>query len=297
MDNFSNETYSSLIDDLICDSFYLEKRSLRGKIATLRQYSEIIIRKIFNLPETEKVTLGRISNLVKQRNNSLLKESIETIRIKGNDNTHTQKTDEPTEQDFNEVIEALINLYAYLFIAYFEKNRFGSNSNITRTFSLLPPIIRYKVLHNLYKNDKSNCVIIDKLVLATIKAKDKNAALDWINREKTSLQKISHLSKEDKVLLSQLGDKYLDIIPQNMYDYSKEKIEQISELLDSKGVLYKNFEEAKDFYEKNGYIEESSDEIKEFNSIMKFCYIGRKKFPCSKDSNSYHIANLTFLNP
>ena len=39
-------------------AFYLEQRSRRGTIATIRQYSEIIVRRVLDLPCNEFVTIG-----------------------------------------------------------------------------------------------------------------------------------------------------------------------------------------------------------------------------------------------
>ena len=69
MNRFNNEVYEALINDLIYDSFHIEDRPFRGKIATIRQYSEIILRKIFDIPETEQVTLGK-----KAYNHKLIRE-------------------------------------------------------------------------------------------------------------------------------------------------------------------------------------------------------------------------------
>lgn len=54
---FRNEVYSELVSDLILDTFYIERHN-RGKVASIMQYTEVIVRKILDLPESEKVTLG-----------------------------------------------------------------------------------------------------------------------------------------------------------------------------------------------------------------------------------------------
>ena len=239
MNRFNNEVYEALINDLIYDSFYIEDRPFRGKIATIRQYSEIILRKIFDIPETEQVTLGKksIQSQIDSKNNLLLKNSVEIIRNFGNDNTHTKNVKSPTAEDFYKVTEALMNLYSYLFIEYFEKYRFGSNVIIMNTFSLLPPIIRNITLQNLYINDKNNPAIIYELSLAILKAKDKNAAIKWLNDEKEHLEKVSHLSDNELEFIQQIPALY-DAIPKNMYEFCINKINEVDEILNTNGILY-----------------------------------------------------------
>lgn len=90
---FRNEAYADLVNDLILDAFYVD-RSNRGKIASIRQYAEIVIRKILDLPESEMVTLG--NRVIVQQleqfsgNNQLLMRSVNKIRLAGNKCTHTQ---------------------------------------------------------------------------------------------------------------------------------------------------------------------------------------------------------------
>ena len=56
MKNFNNEAYKYLASDLIGDIFYAET-SYRGKISEVRQYAEVIVRKILDIDPDEKVTL------------------------------------------------------------------------------------------------------------------------------------------------------------------------------------------------------------------------------------------------
>ena len=55
---------------------------------------------------------------------------------------------------------------------------------------MLPPIIRYKVLSFLYIKYPDNISVIDKLVLATMKALSVDEAKEWIEREKNILIKM-----------------------------------------------------------------------------------------------------------
>lgn len=81
---FRNNVYSVLVSDLILDAFYIERPN-RGKVASIRQYAEVIVGKILDLPESEKVTLGDrgvVEKLKKISNNNLmLMLSVNTIGI------------------------------------------------------------------------------------------------------------------------------------------------------------------------------------------------------------------------
>lgn len=57
MIHFNNEEYQILASDLIGDIFYTST-SYRGKISTLRQYAEIIVRKILDIAPEKEITLG-----------------------------------------------------------------------------------------------------------------------------------------------------------------------------------------------------------------------------------------------
>ena len=54
MVHFNNDEYQTLASDLIGDIFYTST-SYRGKISTLRQYAEIIVRKILDRSEERRV--------------------------------------------------------------------------------------------------------------------------------------------------------------------------------------------------------------------------------------------------
>lgn len=86
----------------------------------------------------------------------LLIESIEKIQRIGNESTHTQNTLSVTDEEFQEAVSSLLNLYSYLFVEYFEKYEFGSNPEVMSAFSILPPIIRYITLKHLYEKYPDN---------------------------------------------------------------------------------------------------------------------------------------------
>lgn len=297
---FRNEEYESLIGSLVGDIFYTGMISNTTKIAVIRRYSEIVIRKIFNIPETERMTLGgkKVKEEVRKKDCPLLTKAIENLRKYGDDNTHTEKTSLPTDDEFKDVVDSLYDLLAYLFIDYFKKYPFGSNNEVVSSFSILPPLLRFKVLNELYEKDKKNICIIDRLVLAILKSKSKDAAVDWIENRKCELQSLQNSTKEaDDGLAIQYGknvaEQILAELKKDMYQSCLEKINAVSEQISKNGALYKTFEEAKKFYEENGILPEESEENKEFNSIMEFCYLGRriekKDYP---DIGNYVVGKL-----
>lgn len=288
---FNNEVYRSLASDLIGDIFYLDGRSNRGKIASIRQYTEIIVRRILDYPQNNQLTIGnkKIQSRIKSYSaNPLMQDSIEIILNSGNSRSHTQVVEPPTDDDVEKVINALFNLYAFLLVDYFEKYEFGSNNEVMSSFSILPPIIRWITLDYLFKQDNTNTAIIDKLALVTVKAYDKETALNWVEDNKDLLSSLLSIkdSNDIKEIIESVGIEYLPMfMNKTMYDVCIEKINSISHQFEQTGILYKNFEEAIEFYKENGKIGGNSEEITEFNSIMEFLYLGRKSIPSENKKN------------
>ncbi|MGT2637563.1 hypothetical protein ACVRWL_07265 [Streptococcus ratti] len=291
MKKFNNEVYKSLATDLIGDTFYLEGRSNRGKISSIRQYTEIIVRRILNYPQGKRLTIGdkKIqSKLESYSSNPLLRSSIEIILNNGNPRSHTEVVEPPTDKDVEKVLDALFNLYAFLLVDYFEKYEFGSNNEVMTSFSILPPIIRWITLDYLFKQNNTNTAIIDKLALVTVKAYDKETALNWVEDNKDLLGSLFSIkdSNDIKEIVESVGVEYLPMLMnKTMYDVCIEKINSISHQFEQAGILYKNFEEAIEFYKENGKIGGNSEEITEFNSIMEFLYLGRKSIPSENKKN------------
>ena len=50
MTQFSNNIYKQRVEDLINDAFYVENLSNSGKIAIIRSYAEIVVRRILDFP-------------------------------------------------------------------------------------------------------------------------------------------------------------------------------------------------------------------------------------------------------
>ncbi|MBL1352951.1 MAG: hypothetical protein COA61_006420 [Zetaproteobacteria bacterium] len=281
---FNNQAYSALVKDLLNDAFYLDSRSNRGTISTIRQYAEVIIRKVLDLSNEDYVTLGnrKILEKIKLRsnNNPLLLKALENITTIGNKCTHTQTLGQITEQEVEKTIEHLFDLYAYLFVHYFNEHRFGINEEIQSSFSILPPIIRYIVLEHLFEQDKENVAIIDKLSLATLKAFDEARAIAWLDEQKEKLLNMASVTPEAALdLKTKLGESTAQIIISqgpNMYDLCVDRVRTVSQTIQEKGCLYDDFESAVDLYKEKGIVKGELDEITDFNNLMEFVYLGRK---------------------
>ena len=98
----------NIIDETIQKSKELDKEVLRGKEA---EYNKI-------------------------------REEIEEVE----ENAHTEYLEEVTSDEFDKIVDKLLDMLSFMLINYFENYEFGSRSDVLQSFSLLHPIVRYKVL-------------------------------------------------------------------------------------------------------------------------------------------------------
>ena len=280
---FSNADYKSLADEIIKDSFYADN-SYGGKIAAERRCAELIVRFVLDLRVGSPMTLGevQIKNQIKQLpHHSFLENAIMGLKPKGNESSHTYGIVAATEADYERTTESLMNMFAYIFIKYFDKYPFGSKNEVMSSFSLLPPIIRYKTLEYLYSIDSQNISVIDKLVLVIMKAKGDEKAKRWVDDHKSDLEKMKVFNDDayNKIAENQgieIAEAMKMFAPDNMYRSCMDKIEQLKNTLNDK-KLYQTFEEAFPYYQEHGIIpDDGTDEVQEFNKMMEFLYLGRK---------------------
>lgn len=90
MSQFNNEEYRVLVSDLIGDVYYTST-SYRGKISTLRQYAEVVIRKILDIDPKQEITLG--DKEIRQGiqtlpNHKIVETAVKKLKKKGNKTTH-----------------------------------------------------------------------------------------------------------------------------------------------------------------------------------------------------------------
>ena len=283
MTKFNNEEYEVLVCDLIGDVQYANT-SYRGKISTLRQYAEVIVRKILDINPQEEVTLGneKIQHSIRSLSNyKMVEKAVNKIKKKGNKSTHTKFRAEVTADEFENAMDGIFDLLSYLLINYFEEYEFGKNAKTLVAFSILPPIIRYKVLRFLNEKYPQNIAIIDKYVLAMLKAYNSEFAKKWIEENKEYLLQ---LQAYDATLINTITEQsphlsalLKEMAPPNMYQLCKEKVEKVGQFILYQGVRYSDFESALPYYKQEGILEGDTEEVKKFNNIMEFLYMGRKE--------------------
>lgn len=294
--------FSDRIKNNINDAFYVEGISWEGKIKTLRTYTEIILRFILD-DENCRLTLG--DKVISKRIEALpfasdfLANAIKKINSYGNDNIHTYKLSAASQEDFESALDALYDLYAFLFINYFMKNGISTKNRVLGIFSLLPPIVRKKTFEYIWSKNKENPVVIDKLCLAMLKSDGKGIVNNWIEQNKETLQKVPCRTPESiEDLIKRFGNTVAEKIilsgPQNMYEVCLDKVRSLEDTITKYGPLYQNYEEALYFYEdriKSQYKNLNSDE-QEFIILMDFCYKGRKSINNGKNQLFYSIGNI-----
>lgn len=284
MSNFNNHEYQALVTDLIGDIFYVDT-SLRGKVSTIRTYAEVIVRKVLDIKPNKKITLGKPdikSKISSLPNHEFIELALQNIKEKGDSYIHTECLDKLVSEDLDKIIDSLFDMLSFLLINYFEKYEFGSRNDVMTAFSLLPPIIRYKVLSFLNKKDPDNIAVIDKLVLAIMKAFSIDEALCWIEKEKNHLTQMKTVSeKAIRAISEKQGPLVAEIIqrsaPDNMYILCKDKISNVGAITSKQGTLYSDFESALPYYKSRGILGGEDTESKEFDDIMDFLYLGRKE--------------------
>lgn len=303
MKRFNDNEYAVLIANLLHDTQYIEISNM-GKMAGLRKHAEVMVRKILDIGSSKKLMLGQIIRGSNNRavNSGMKKlgdelsdrliEIIEKINPLGKDGTHTQHTDEFTSEEIESVEDAILDLYALIFIKYFMDIQVDiySSPQVLHMFSLLPPIIRYKTWHYLFKRDKNNIQVVNKLCLSIIKHFNKESAYKWLEENSETIKAIPYPTKDEiekydriytfeispgiyQIMVSLDFDKY-----DNMYELLYAKISDSRTSINESGKMYKSFEEAIEHYNnyKKNMKQNDLEEITTFCSLMDFVYMGRK---------------------
>lgn len=301
MTNFNDSEYAMLIGNLLHDTKYIEISNM-GKIAGLRKHAEVMVRKILNIGSDKKIMLGQVRNNSKNNDvnsrmeelggelSSRLIEVINRINPLGSAGTHTQHTEEFSDEDIERVEDAILDLYALIFIRHFLEFKISiySPPQVLHEFSILPPIIRYKTWSYLFGIDKNNIQVANKLCLSIIKTFDKNTAYKWLNDNSEVVKAIPYPTEDEIRKYIQTGG--VEIEPglyevsldfekyDNMYDLLFEKIKDSRTAINESGKMYKTFEEAIKHYKdyRSSTISNSSEEVVVFHSLIEFVYIGRK---------------------
>ena len=223
-----------------------------------------------------------IDKIKKLPESGFLEPGLDNIRKIGNIGSHANITI-ITDEEIEKMIDSLFKMMAYFFIIFFKKNKFGSDSGIVSHFSLLPAIVRYNVLSYLFKEEKNDELIIEKLAVVTLKAFGKEKAIKWLQKNEKKFREIKIRNEEDEENLRKKGDSVSKAIlqlsesrPHNLYDYCMGKVIRLSEYKISP------FKSMEDSYEKFEIFKKSIDKNdskrKEFMDIMEFLYLGREKY-------------------
>ena len=285
MSKYNDDLYQDAITATIGD-IYHSNASPKSKIASMRVLIEYYIRRLIKHNPNSDLTLGHNKTknelLNKGINEEFFWKAFDIVHSYGNDSSHSKKFNLPTQEDLNIVSEAVITIQAYLFYNFFKKFKFGDNLDIVRHFSLLPPFFRYKVLHELmHYYDYENMNVICKYGLSYIKAYEKNKALELLESEKEILD--SHrlpITSESAIQVFNLAGplayaEYLQEMNCTIYEYLKQQIERHGDTFETLRK-YKTFEEAKQYYLSEGKVEGNTQDVIEFNNLMKYIYAGRK---------------------
>lgn len=280
--NFNRHKYDDMISDEIHDAFYSDQ-SLRGRIASLRAYAEIVVRKILDIDESEQITLGnhKIRERLEQKN-PLLYDKVNKIRLTGNDGTHTQHINKFTENQFNDMRDALFWLYAYLFIDFFQRNPMNENLHalIYSQFSLLPPIIRYDTLSYIFKHGQQNIYVADRLSMAVLKTYDSKRAFEWIEKNKKSLLAMKYPNREIigyafKVMEKDQFNNWIRNVPTDAYQLCTRRISKLSIFFKNHRKYYTTLEQAKLYYKNYRLNDETVPGLNELHELMDFVFQGR----------------------
>lgn len=303
MESFDDSEYAVLIGNLLNDTQYIEISNM-GKMAGLRKHAEVLVRKILDIGSSKQLMLGQVKNnsnnaAVKSGMNNLgdelsdkLIEIISKINPLGRDGTHTQHTDEFSDEEVESVEDAILDLYSLLFVKYFLDIQVSiySPPQVLTLFSILPPIIRYKTWKYLFEKDENNIQVVNKLCLSIIKVFNKEMAYKWLEDNSEVIKGIPYPTKHEiekydwihsieispgvyQACVSLDFDKY-----NNMFDLLYDKISDTRTSINESGKMYKSFEDAIEHY--NNYkinnIQDDSEEMEKLCSLMDFVYLGRR---------------------
>ena len=267
MATYNDDLYQDAIVAYIGDIYY-SNASYDAKIGRMRSLAENIVRRLTKHNPNSMLELGdqRTRQTLDRlgMTESFFRDSLEIVRKGGNASNHSKVTrigeiSMPTEEDFDEVSNAMLNLYGYLYYDFFKKHEFGSNGKILTAFSLLPPSFRFRVLREMLFSDLCNIHVVNKIRLAFAKSFDLDVALDRVRQDRERLSQIPmpYSSEDMKLQILLYGMENIAAIMQKMqesvYDYLIREIPDAYHKLkahDSVIPHYTNFEQAKRYYSK-----------------------------------------------
>ena len=199
---FENQDYGVVIIELVKDIYY-SGVSTSSKLVLIRKFTELISRKILNLGEGAKMTLGEIAHPNPKKFPRTYKlwekldasfrddfsKIVQEIAELCNQYAHTQVNKPASDEEYLRAEELVSELFSLLFVKYFTKFELTvlSDPNVLTAFSHLPPVIRYKTLEKLMGEkaiSELNVRILDKFMLAKVKYQSLDEAFIWLLTEK-----------------------------------------------------------------------------------------------------------------
>jgi hypothetical protein len=301
MTDFDDSEYAELIGNLLHDTNYIGISNM-GKMAGLRKHAELMVRKFLNIGSDTMLTLGevkknshnptvneRIRNLEGELSSKLI-GIVNRITPLGNAGTHTRRTESFSDEEVEGVEDALLELYALIFIRYFMDIQISIYTPYLAldAFSFLPPIIRYKTWVYLYEKDRNNIQVVNKLCLSIIKTFSKETAYEWLGDNREVISVIPYPTDSEIIKYIQTGgceiepglyQVSLDFIKyDNMYDLLYDKIEDERTSINESGKMYNSFESAINYYNdyKSLNIQNNSEEVTTLHYLVDFVFLGRK---------------------
>ena len=279
---YSDDLYYDSLTTVVGDIYY-SNTSIDNKIARFRKLAELIVRKLIKYNPDWKLMLGDHRTIEALHDAGVDEEffwkAYDVINKNGRESTHSKQIIMPGEQELSVVRKAALDLYAYLLYDFFKRHSFGQDDKIVSAFSLQPA--RARTLWQLILNNHDNMYVIDKYVLASVKAFGMDGALQIIEEEKETLIR-RDVPYTNEYLSGYLLDPLLYAqkiteLRKNLYEYLQINIQIEGARYAKIPPLYKTREEAKKYYLQYGILEECTEERKEFNALMSFMYMGWKE--------------------
>lgn len=246
-----NEIEKSIFTDL-----QIPELSETSKIFLIGRYLELFCRFALNVPDNRDFELKN-SYLVFKDDDGLkyFEKAFNAIKKIRNKCVHTKNKHVATKEEFETAKENLNVVYATLFYKFFLKYGFGENKSIVSVFSLLPPKIRVITLERLLLREPNNLLMIEKDIVAKIKADDYEGADKTIELFKGFLEQNYY---------------YEDLVQK------KEVLKSFHESTKNQKISYSNLPEAGAAYKshREEFANSTEPDMIEFISIMDFVYRG-----------------------
>lgn len=295
---FENQDYGVVIIELVKDIYY-SGVSTSSKLVLIRKFTELISRKILNLGEGAKMTLGEIAHpnpkdfprtykLWKKLDASFrddFSKIVQEIAELCNQYAHTQVNKPASDKEYLRAEELVSELFSLLFVKYFTKFELTvlSDPNVLTAFSHLPPVIRYKTLKKLMGEkaiSELNVRILDKFMLAKVKYQSLDEAFIWLLKNREEMIDVSYPTSEEIENFIGLHDDECSLALweyNNAFDLLLDKLLEPKILVNESGQLYDDFERAVVYF--NGFNCElyltGTEEREEFKDLIEFAFLGR----------------------